>query len=305
MKYVTLTAAAIAAFAAPVAGASAADSVGGVQLAPLVVKSDRASSAGATAAVVATVRADRCITSSVIGTRAYVIRADMYRVSGASSMRVRFRAYRTLPGAQETELKTNSADRLGYWEDSIPTGNGGVTHLVFYKRLYSLDAPASFRSEVDFEWYSGRGVLLRSKTLAVTRCVQPDLRPDLYISAVSTSAVPGNAGKLRYRVTIANQGKGRSAATKLHIKVAGVSKTFYPAGATGAELLVGAIDEAGSTRTATRSDPLKFSRTVLVDADRCSSGSATIEIDPGNLLDESSSDNNVFGTPVDCSVPSS
>lgn len=305
MKYLTLTTALLAAFLAPVSGAAASAPNGSVQVAPLVIKADRVSSAATRAPVTAAVRSDRCITSSVIGTRAYVIRADMYRLTGAVSMRVRFRAFRTLLGAQEAELKTNGADRLGYWEDSIPTGNGGVSHLVFYKRLYSLDAPATFRAEVDFEWYAASNRLLRSKTLAVPKCVQPDLRPDLYISAVTTSAVPGNAGKLRYRVTIANQGKGRSAATKLHIKVAGVNKTFFPAATSGSELLVGAIDEAGSKRKATKSDPIKLSRTVLVDADRCSSGVATIEIDPGNLLDESSGDNNVYGGSVDCSVPSS
>jgi len=305
MKRVTLTTAAIAACLAPVADAAAPARSGDVQVAPMVVKADRAVSAATKTAVIATVKSDRCVASSVIGTRAYVVRADMYRLAGAASMRVRFRAFRTLLGAEETEIKVNSADRLGYWEDSIPTGNGGVSHLVFYKRLYSLDAPATFRAEVDFEWYSASKHLMRTKTLSVSRCVQPDLRPDLYISAVSTSAVPGNAGKLRYRVTIANQGKGRSAATKLHINVPGVSKTFFPAATNGSELLVGAIDQAGSTRKATKADPIKLSRTVLVDAERCTSGVATIEIDPGNLLDESSGDNNVYGASVSCSVPSS
>jgi hypothetical protein len=305
MKHVTLAAVAITAILAPAAGASASGSLDGVRVAPLSVASEPASSAAMKASALATVRSDRCVTSSIIGSRSYVIRADMYRVSGAASMRVRFRAFRTLPRAAEIELKVNAADKIGYWEDSIPAGSGGVSHLVFYKRLYSLDAPATFRAEVDFEWYSASNRLMRSKTLSVPKCVQPDLRPDLFISAVSTSAVPGAAGKLRYRVTVANQGKGRSAATKLHIKVAGVSKTFFPAASNGSELLVGSIDQAGTTRKATKADPLKLSRTVLVDVDRCTSGAATIEIDPGNLLDESSGENNVYGASVNCSLPSS
>jgi len=230
----------------------------------------------------------------------------MYKVSGARSMRVRFRAFRTLPGEAEKELSLDASEKLGVWEASVPTGSTAVSHLVFYKRLYSLDAPATFRATVDFEWYgSGNKKLKSLYNVRVASCVQPDLRPDLYVASVSTSAITGKASSLRYRITIRNQGKGRSAPSKLQVRVpvGSAIKTFTPVNSQGKELLIGRIDEAGSTRKASKSDPIVLSRTVLIDAERCVSGTSVIEVDPGNLLDESSGSNNSYPIAISCSDP--
>jgi hypothetical protein len=241
----------------------------------------------------------------VIAERVMMIRADMFRLTGTTSMRVRFRAFRTIQGEAESELLMNTGEKLGYWETPVVATSGAVSHLVFYKRLFSLNAPASFRAEVDYEWYGAGNRLVRSQTVKLGTCVQPDLRPDLVIDHVSVAAIPGRSDALRYRVTISNQGKGRSAPSKLNVRVpvGAALRTFTPASAQGKELLVGRIDQVGTTRKPTRIDPLVLTRTVLVDAQKCTSGSATIEIDPGNLLDEAISANNTYSVGVDCANP--
>ena len=234
-----------------------------------------------------------------------MIRADMFRITGTTSMRVRFRAFRSLSGQPESELLVNSSEKLGYWENPVVATSGAVSHLVFYKRLFSLDAPASFRAEVNYEWYAAGNRLLKSQTVKLGTCVQPDLRPDLVVDRVTVGAIEGHSDLLRYRVTISNRGKGRSAPAKLNVRVPvgqGL-RTFTPASSSGKELLVGRIDEVGTTRKPTRTDPLVMTRTVLVDAAKCSSGNATIEIDPGNLLDEAISANNTYSVGVDCANP--
>ena len=284
---------------------SAPSDAGTVTVAPLVIHRDSVVPAASKAQITASARIDTCTKSSVIAERAMTIRADMFRVAGSASMRVRFRALRTLQGQAESELLINTGEKLGYWENPVPASSGAVSHLVFYKRLYSLDAPASFRAEVNFEWYAAGNRLLKSQTVKLGSCVQPDLRPDLVVDRVTVAAIPGRSDALRYRVTVSNQGNGRSAAAKLNVRVPiGESlRTFTPASVAGKELLVGRIDQVGTTRKPTRVDPLVMTRTVLVDAAKCSSGNATIEIDPGNLLDESNSANNSYSVGVDCSKP--
>jgi hypothetical protein len=270
-----------------------------------VIHRDSVVPAASKSQATASARIDSCIKSSVIAERMMMIRADMFRLTGTTSMRVRFRAFRTLQGQAESELLMNTGEKLGYWESSVAATSGAVSHLVFYKRLYSLDAPATFRAEVNYEWYAAGKRLLKSQTVKLGNCVQPDLRPDLVVDRVTVAAIPGRSDALRYRVTVSNQGKGRSAPSKLNVRVpvGQALRTFTPASAAGKELLVGRIDQVGTTRKPTRTDPLVMSRTVLVDAAKCSSGSATIEIDPGNLLDESISANNVYSVGVDCSKP--
>lgn len=299
-------AAALAALIPASALAADGDAAPNVQSGPATVRFDNASGAVSRSTPVGSAKADSCTKSSVIGERAYVIRADMYKVTGAKSMRVRFRAFRTLPGEAEKELSLDGSEKLGTWEASVPAGSSAVSHLVFYKRLYSLNAPATFRATVDFEWYGSGNTKIKSiYNVGVASCVQPDLRPDLYVEKVTVSAVVGKASSLRYRITVRNQGKGRSAASKLQVRVpiGSAIKTFTPVNSQGRELLIGRIDEAGSKRKASSSDPIVLSRTVLIDAERCSSGNAVIEVDPGNLLDESSGSNNVYPIAVSCSDP--
>ncbi|MEI6448094.1 MAG: hypothetical protein WCO96_09500 [Actinomycetes bacterium] len=251
----------------------------------LRVIAERASSASSArpSAGAASVKVDGCTSNSVPASRAYLLSASANSVSGAKSVRVRFHLFVKAPGKPEEEIKIATGNRLGAWEEPVSIGSGGVGSVKFVKRIYRLSAPAAYRAAVDFEWYSasgGKGTRKRSQTVNARSCTQADLRPDLQVS--SATVTPVNSTRARVAIGIVNKGNGRSAAGTVRLFVPGAGS-----GTGAVNLALGRIDEQGTRRKPTNSDPLVLSRTLTVEVARCAPGSAmSVEIDPAGVIGE-------------------
>lgn len=205
-------------------------------------------------------------------------------------MKVRFRLLRSSDsGASWTEL---SGGGLGAWEAWYAASK----HPYLTKTFTGLGTAVQYRSDVDFVWADSQKRQLKAQTIRSSACSQPDLRPDLEISAVSAAAVPPSS--LRWSLTVRNVGKGRSASGRVSILI-GTKR--YP---TGTGVLVGPIDQQGTKRTATKADPLVLQRTVTVVTPKCAEGgTALAQFNPDNVLDDSNPGNDLYPTLLDCSRP--
>ena len=276
---------------APTAAAASSPGADLPQVARLQVIAERASSASSAkpSASPASVKVDGCTSDSVPASRSYQLSASAKSITGAKSVRVRFRLFVKASGKPEEEIKIATGNRLGAWEDPVSIGTGGVGTVKLVKRIYRLSAPATYRATVDFEWYSalgGKGTRKRSQTVNGRSCTQADLRPDLQFS--STKVTPVGSSRAGVEISIVNTGKGRSAAGIVRLFVPGVGN-----GAGAIDVALGRIDEQGTKRTPTKSDPLVMSRTLTVEVARCAPGSTmTVDIDPAGVIGERSVSDN-------------
>jgi hypothetical protein len=253
---------------------------GGPVAHPTIEQAFRDRSASTASQPLFSVSQQSCTSASVRAARTYSVKASMFAVSGSSVMRLRFHLYEKLEGQTDREITPTGS--LGGWE-SAKVRDG--RHWTFVKRITGLSAPASYRMTANFEWISSRGRVLKSATAEVTRgasrvvCVQPDLRPDLSVapSGVTTGFVPGTA-RIRFLVTVTNHGRGTAPGTIVQITI----------GASRGETRLGAV-RAGSTAT------------VTLYADRCPGGTALVEVDPGNTLEEPSTEDN--RAVINCPIP--
>ena len=281
---------------APTAAAASSPGADLPQVARLQVIAERASSASTArpSASPASVKVDGCTSDSVPASRSYQLSASAKSITGAKSVRVRFRLFVKASGKPEEEIKMETGNRLGVWEDPVSIGTGGVGTVKLVKRIYRLSAPATYRATVDFEWYSalgGKGTRKRSQTVNGRSCTQADLRPDLQPSPATVTAV--GTARARVEVVITNIGKGRSAAGAVRLLVPGSGP------GTGVNnLALGRIDEQGSKRKASKADPLVLSRTVTFEVARCSAPSQmSFEIDAAGVIGDRSVTDNYFSIP--------
>ncbi|MCX6394776.1 MAG: hypothetical protein NTY57_08015 [Solirubrobacterales bacterium] len=226
----------------------------------------------------ATLTVTKCATSSVLANRRLEIQAHMLAVTGTVSMQIRPHLfYKPVVGA-ERELKV--AGSLGDWEPAISVS--ATRNWIFNKKIDSLPSPAKYRMEVDYQWNGTGSKVVKRQTLRTVSCNQPDYRPNLTITGVTTSLIlSGN--RLRYAVTVRNNGKGTALAAQLRLMILPAATPFYyPVDSRGNRLSTGTI-KAGE------------SKVLTIDAPSCFAGStALIEVDPGNLLAESNGDDNIW-----------
>jgi len=219
------------------------------------------------AATQASVRVTRCSSSSVLANRRFFVQAHMLPVPATQTMQIRFRFFMKQSGQAEREVKISGS--VGYWEPAVSATK--VKNWIFNKQVDSLPAPASYRMEVDFQWLGSSNRVLKNQTIRSSGCTQTDLRPDLAITNVVASPIEGGS-QVRYAVTVTNSGKGAASASKLVLTV---------------------ISPYSRIEVNTPAVKVGESKVVSIIGPRCDSGgTALLEVDPGNLLGESSTANN-------------
>lgn len=224
----------------------------------------------------ASVSVTKCASSPVLANRRYFVQAHMLPVTGTQTMQLRFRFFMKPIGQAEREVKVEGS--VGYWERAVSAKT--VKNWIFNKQVDSLPSPAGYRMEVDFQWNGSGTKVLKRQTIRASGCTQTDLRPDLAITSVVAS--PASSGSnINYDVTVTNSGKGTALASKLVLTI---------------------LSPYTRVEVATPVLKVNESKVVRVVAARCDSGgTALLEVDPGNLLSESSTANN--GRAVGCSPP--
>lgn len=222
----------------------------------------------------ATVSITKCASSPVLANRRFFVQAHMLPVTGTQTMQLRFRFFMKRAGEAETEVKVEGS--VGYWEPAVSAKT--TKNWIFNKQVDSLPAPGSFRMEVDFQWNGAGSKVVKRQTIRTGGCTQTDLRPDLSITGVTTTAAAGGVNAY-YDVSVANVGKGTALASKLVLTV---------------------LSPYARVEVNTPSIKAGETKIVRVTGPRCDvGGSALIEVDQGNLLGEASISNN--GRAAGCS----
>ena len=150
---------------------------------------------------------------------------------------------------------------FGRYERSAP----GAAGFVYSKRVERLAAGASYRVTVRFRWLDADGETVKRAVRQSGACRQPDLRPDLAVTALTPGAPVGD-GRARYVAQIRNVGAGA---------VPGPVRVV---------LLVDGLPAASALLQALAPDA---TGTVAFEAPVCTAGgTVTAVADPGDLLDE-------------------
>jgi hypothetical protein len=165
---------------------------------------------------------------------------------------------------------------LGRWiSPSSPTlGQHPSDQWVVNHPVTGVPVPASYRFRVSFRWIasSGRAIAQTQRTSAL--CRQPDMRPDLYVQLVSLATV---AGGEQYTVEVGNSGLTSARNVEVQFAPGGGAS---PQTATIPRLRPGAsVDE---TFTGPACTP---------------NSSATITVDPSDLIDVASRADNSITVP--------
>ena len=90
---------------------------------------------------------------------------------------------------------------------------GRCPPLHLRRTIQNLAAPAVYRTTVRFRWLDAEGDTLRTARDTSSWCRQPDLRPDLEVTAVDVLPGP-RADRRRYTVTVRNDGRTDAGAVR-------------------------------------------------------------------------------------------
>jgi hypothetical protein len=137
--------------------------------------------------------------------RAVSITAAMRPLAGTQKMQMRFQLLKR--ATKHGHGVTVSGRGLGTWiTPADPTlGQRSGDRWVVHHPVVDLAAPAFYRFKVSFRWFGSGGTVLGTSDRKTRTCYQPELRPDVTISALKI--VPLTAGSDRYAVVIGNRGK--------------------------------------------------------------------------------------------------
>ncbi len=102
--------------------------------------------------------------------------------------------------------------------DTWLSSQAGVRRYTFARTIQNLTAPAVYRTTVRFRWLDAEGDTLRSARETSSWCRQPDLRPDLAVTAVDVLPGPG-ADRRRYVVTVRNDGRSEAGAFDVGLRI--------------------------------------------------------------------------------------
>jgi hypothetical protein len=184
-------------------------------------------------------------------------------------MEMRFLLLQQRPGEPYVPV---ALPKWGRWVRS----QTGVPRFSFERRIEQLAAPASYRALITFRWRSAAGRVLRTAQRRSMPCAQPDPRPDLVASDLTTSAT-GTPGTSRYDVVVRNVGRD-AAALPFEVTLAEDDR------------------EVGRAKVATLA--AGASTTVTFSAPTCTPGRVLhVDVDARGAVDEASERNNTFARP--------
>ena len=205
-----------------------------------------------------------CTTSLDAAGRAAAFTATMPAADGATGLAMRF-VLQQRDGALWRKVAVPGWNR---YEKADP----GAAGFAYSKRIEQLDAPATYRAQVTFRWTSAEGRVVRRAVRTSSSCRQPDLRPDLEATKLTTAAEPD--GRTRYTVLVRNAGRGDALAPfgiALSVGTAEQPRQVLP------DL------QAGGTATLTWVGPA------------CSPGERlAVEVDDADAVDEADEDDDVL-----------
>jgi hypothetical protein len=156
----------------------------------------------------ASVKLAECVPALEPEARSATFEARMSPARGSERMQVRFALQvdeGELPGWRRVE-----ADGLDEWLTSYT----GVRRYAYSKTVRNLSAPASYRMVVRFRWLDEGEVVKRSRATSRT-CRQPDMRPDLAVTAIE----PVEGG---YEVALSNRGASDAGPFSVALAVGGL-----------------------------------------------------------------------------------
>jgi CARDB len=209
----------------------------------------------------ASVRLVECVPALAPTDRSATFEARVHPVRGSVRMQVRFTLQRRRGGIRRWE-RVPAAEE---WHTSFPD----VRRYTYSRTVRNLTAPASYRTVVRFRWLDVEGEVIRRGRAASRACRQPDMRPDLAVTAIA----PVAGG---YDVALRN--RGRSAAGPFDVTLATAAEALGPATVDGLA--------AGEQST------------VFVAGPLCSPGEPlTAVADAGGVVDERSEDDNALVVP--------
>ncbi len=218
------------------------------------------------AAHAASVKTVGCTPALDGAARGATFEARMKAVKATERMQVRF----TLQVRDDGETSWRRVAATGF--DTWLSSQAGVRRYSYTRTIQNLAAPAVYRTTVRFRWLDADGATLRSRRDTSGWCRQPDLRPDLEVTAVDVLPAP-RADRRRYTVTVRNAGRTAAAAFDLGLRV-------------GAEEL-GPLPVFGLAAGASRS--------VTVTGPPCTPDAAPLATaDAGAAIDERDEDDNVL-----------
>lgn len=139
--------------------------------------------------------------------------ARMKRVDGAERMALRFTLLERTGVEGDRRVKV---PRLSRWHRSKP----GVIRLRYRQSVRNLEENATYRTRVDFRWYSASGTEVLRAQRRSPRCRQFVSLPNLtaQITRVGATSVPGVK---RYRALVRNTGHTAVAAAPVRLSVDG------------------------------------------------------------------------------------
>ena len=138
--------------------------------------------------------------------------ARMGQIAGSDHMWLRFR----LLERGDTGFHVLKAPGLGRWRKSKPA----VGAFAYKQAVRGLESGSLYRAEVDFRWYDAGGNLLQTTRRRSRACRQYDVLPNLLAAPIAIKALR-QAGVVRYRVLVANEGIAPATGVPLRLSVDG------------------------------------------------------------------------------------
>ncbi len=213
----------------------------------------------------------QCQHASEPAGRGIEVTAVMRPLSGTKAMRLRFELLsKSRSGSSYTVV---GGGDLGRWiaPSNPPTlGQRPGDKWVYQKPVVDLAAPASYRLRVDFRWLGAHSRLLGTATRYSPVCVQT--APDLLVKSIAVRAVAGKPSLNRYVAVIGNDGDAGAGPFAVQF-------TDPPA--------------SPKSRTVSYLAPRDTMRESFVGP-KCTSGAATVTVDPANQTDDYNRANNAM-----------
>ncbi len=137
--------------------------------------------------------------------RSIRVRAVMRPLTATHHLAVRFDLLQRIGAAPATVVRSGD---LGGWITPADATLGQVPGDVWRldKSVIDLAAPATYQFRVTFRWVGGTGHPLGTVVRRSRICRQRELRPDLAVTSLAVSPVPGRPNQDQYTAVIANRG---------------------------------------------------------------------------------------------------
>ena len=233
-----------------------------------------------------TARISLCHRGNPIDVRGTFLTTTIRPLAAATRMAVKVEFYeRALPAGHWTLRE--DVPGMGTWiSPSDPSLGSRPDDVWRYRQAVTrLHVPFAYRFHVGFRWLDDEGTVVREEAVTTRPCRQPDLRPDLTIAEVSPIGLARQPGRVRYRVTIRND--GRSLARGVEV----------------AATLPGDTVVGSHVVKARRVDP-GDAVDVAFTGPGCEAGTAPVPsftVDPANAIEEHDEADNAFA--LVCPVP--